>query len=325
MLVAKYYNNNDIRLEDLPTPQIGPGEILVKVRASGICGTDAMEWYRLPKAPRILGHEIAGEIVESKSDHYHPGQRVFVSHHVPCNDCKYCREDNQTACDTLHSGNYDPGGYSEFVRVPKINVDYGVYVLPDQVSYIEGTMIEPLACGVRGLGLIDIRPQHTVLILGCGISGILNIQLAKLAGARVIATDINEYRLKKAQEFGADVVVHAAQDLCLKAERVIVCTGAYAAVEQAFRSIDKKGIILFFAIPNRDISIPIPDFWRNELTVTTSYGAAPADLEAALDLIATRKINVKDTITQILPLTQIQEGFKIVAEAKDSLKVVLEP
>ena len=324
MLVAKYYNNNDIRLEQLPTPQIGPGEILVKVRASGICGTDVMEWYRLPKAPRILGHEIAGEIVESKSDRYHPGQRVFVSHHVPCNDCKYCREDNQTACDTLHSGNYDPGGYSQFVRVPRINVDHGVYVLPGQVSYSEGTMIEPLACGVRGLGLIDIRAHHTVLILGCGISGILNIQLAKLTGARVIATDINEYRLTKAKEFGADEVRHGAQDLNLRADRVIVCTGAYAAVEQAFRCVEKKGIILFFAIPNRDIAIPIPDFWRNELTVTSSYGAAPADLAAALDLIATRKINVKDTITQTLPLEQIQAAFKIVAEAKESLKVVLE-
>ena len=324
MIVAKYYNNNDIRLEQLPTPKIGPGEILVKVRASGICGTDVMEWYRLPKAPRILGHEIAGEVVESKSDRYHPGQRVFVSHHVPCNDCKYCREDNQTACDTLHSGNYDPGGYSQFVRVPKINVDCGVYVLPDQVSYLEGTMIEPLACGVRGLGLIDIRSRHTVLILGCGISGILNIQLAKLTGARVIATDINEYRLKKATEFGADQVLHGAQDLNLKADRVIVCTGAYAAVEQAFRCVEKKGIILFFAIPNRDIAIPIPDFWRNELTVTSSYGAAPADLAAALDLIATQKINVKDTITQTLPLEQIQAAFKIVAEAKESLKVVLE-
>jgi L-iditol 2-dehydrogenase len=324
MLVAKYYHNNDIRLEQLPTPKIGPGEILVKVRASGICGTDVMEWYRIKKAPRILGHEIAGEVVESKSHRYFPGQRVFVSHHVPCNDCKFCREDNQTACDTLHSGNYDPGGYSQFVRVPKINVDYGVYVLPDQVSYLEGTMIEPLACGVRGLGLIDIRTRHTVLILGCGISGILNIQLAKLTGARVIATDINEYRLKKAAEFGADQVLHGAQDLNLKADRVIVCTGAYAAVEQAFRCVEKKGIILFFAIPNRDIAIPIPDFWRNELTVTSSYGAAPVDLEAALDLIATQKINVKDTITQTLPLEEIQAAFKIVAEAKESLKVVLE-
>jgi L-iditol 2-dehydrogenase len=325
MLVAKYYHNNDIRLEDLPTPKIGPGEILVRVRASGICGTDVMEWYRKPKAPRILGHEIAGDIVASQSDKYQAGQRVFVSHHVPCFDCKYCREDNQTACDTLHAGNYDPGGYSEFVRVPRINVDYGVYVLPDQVSYAEGTMIEPLACGVRGLGLIDLQAHHTVLILGCGVSGILNIQLAKLTGARVIATDVNDYRLKKAEEFGADVVVHAAQDLSLKAERVIVCTGAYAAVDQAFRSIDKKGIILLFAIPNRDIAIPIPHFWRNELTVTSSYGAAPADLEAALALIAENKINVKDTITHTLPLTQIQAGFKIVAEAQESLKVVLEP
>ncbi len=325
MLVAKYYNNNDIRLEELPTPQIGPGEILVRVRASGICGTDVMEWYRIPKAPRILGHEIAGDIVESQADQYHPGQRVFVSHHVPCNQCKYCRDDNQTACDTLHSGNYDPGGYSEFVRVPKINVDYGVYVLPDQVSYVEGTMIEPLACGVRGLGLIGIRPHHTVLILGCGISGILNIQLAKLTGARVVATDINEYRLQKAKEFGADEVLHASQDLHLKADRVIVCTGAYAAVEQAFNCLDKKGIILFFAIPNRDIAIPIPDFWRNELTVTSSYGAAPVDLAEALELITNKKINVKDTITQILPLTQIQAAFKIVAEAQESLKVVLEP
>ena len=295
------------------------------MRASGICGTDVMEWYRIKKAPRILGHEIAGEIVESKSDQYRPGQRVFVSHHVPCHDCKFCRDDNHTACDTLHAGNYDPGGYSEFVRVPKINVDYGVYVLPEQVSYVEGTMIEPLACGVRGLGLIDLRPHHTVLILGCGISGILNIQLAKLTGARVVATDLNDYRLRKAKEFGADEVLHAAQELNLKADRVIICTGAYAAVEQAFQCIEKKGIILLFAIPNRDIAIPIPDFWRHELTVTSSYGAAPADLETALDLIAAKKINVKDTITQIMPLTQIQAAFKIVAEAKESLKVVLEP
>ncbi|MDP3183412.1 MAG: alcohol dehydrogenase catalytic domain-containing protein [Desulfobaccales bacterium] len=325
MLVAKYYNNNDIRIENLPIPQIGPGEILVRVRASGICGTDVMEWYRIQKAPRILGHEIAGDIIESKSDRYKKGERVFVSHHVPCNQCKYCLAGNHTACDTLHQGNYDPGGYSEFIRVPKINVDYGVYVLPDQVSYAEGTMIEPLACGVRGLGLIDIRENHTVLILGCGVSGILNIQLAKLTGARVVATDINEYRLNKAKEFGADEVLHAAQDINIRADRVIICTGAYAAVEQAFQCVDKKGIILLFAIPNRDIAIPIPDFWRNELTVTSSYGAAPVDLEEALALITHKTINVKDTITQKLPLEKIQEAFKIVVEAKESLKVVLEP
>jgi L-iditol 2-dehydrogenase len=284
-----------------------------------------MEWYRIKKAPRILGHEIAGEIIESQSDKYRIGERVFVSHHVPCYECKYCLAGNHTACDTLHQGNYDPGGYSQFIRVPKINVDYGVYVLPERVSYAEGTMIEPLACGVRGLGLIDIREPHTVLILGCGISGILNIQLAKLTGARVVATDLNEYRLQKAKEFGVDEVLRADQDLNIKADRVIICTGAYAAVAQAFRCVDKKGIILLFAIPNRDIAIPIPDFWRHELTVTSSYGAAPVDLAAALALIASKKINVKDTITHKLPLQKIQEAFKIVIAAQESLKVVLEP
>jgi L-iditol 2-dehydrogenase len=131
--------------------------------------------------------------------------------------------------------------------------------------------------------------------------------------------------LNKDKEFGADQVMHAAQDINIRADRVIICTGAYAAVEQAFKCVDKKGIILLFAIPDRDIAIPIPDFWRHELTVTSSYGAAPVDLEEALALIAHKKINVKDTITQIMPLEKIQEAFNIVVEAKESLKVVLEP
>lgn len=326
MLVAKYYNNNDIRIENLPTPKIVPGEILVKVRASGICGTDVMEWYRTKKSPRILGHEIAGDIVQSRSDKYKEGERVFVSHHVPCNNCKYCLAGNHTACDTLHEGNYDPGGYSEFIRVPKINVDYGVYLLPDHLSYEEATMIEPLACAIRALRLVDIRKGQTVLVLGSGVSGILNIQLARLSGARVVAADISEYRLNKAREFGADEVIRAGSGaIDIKADRVIICTGAYKAVDQAFQSIDKKGIILLFAIPDRDIAIPIPDFWRNEITLTSSYGAAPLDLKEALELITEKKINVKDMITHKLPLEDIQKGFKIVVEADKSLKVVLEP
>jgi L-iditol 2-dehydrogenase len=323
MKVAVYYNNNDIKLEERPKPTISDDEILVNMKASGICGTDAMEWYRIKKAPRVLGHEMVGEIVESKSDKYKSGQRVFVSHHVPCNNCKYCSEGNQTACETLHTGNYDPGGFSEFIRVPKINVDSGIYLLPDNVSYEEATMIEPLACGVRGLGLINIKKNHTVLVLGCGVSGLLNIQLAKLTGAKVIATDIDEYRLKKAKEFDADEVINAKEDLNVKADRVIICTGAIPAVKQAFECIDRKGIILLFAIPEKNIEIPNADFWRNELTLISSYGAAPVDLKESLSLIADKKVNVKDMITHKLPLGKIQEGFKIVSEAKESLKVIL--
>ncbi|MBW2983973.1 alcohol dehydrogenase catalytic domain-containing protein [Candidatus Woesearchaeota archaeon] len=324
MKAAIYYSNSDIRIKELPKPEISEGELLVKVKASGICGTDVMEWYREKKAGKVLGHEIAGDVVESKSDKFKIGDKVFVSHHVPCNKCKYCLEGNHTACETLHKGNYDPGGFSEFVRVPKINVEQGTYLL-DELSYEEGTMIEPLACCVRGQRVINVKKEHSVLILGSGVSGLLNIQLAKAKGAKVIATDIDEYHLKKAKEFGADEVINAKDKLNVKADRIIICTGAMSAVKQAFDCIDKKGIILFFAIPKDNVEIPTVELWRNEWTTTSSYGAAPNDLEESLGLIKNKKINVKDMITNKLPLEDIQKGFKIASEAKESLKVVLIP
>ncbi len=325
MLVAKYYSNTDIRLEDIPKPKITDGEILVKVTASGICGTDVMEWYRIKKAPRVLGHEIAGVIAESKSKKYAVGLRVFVSHHVACNQCKYCLSGNHTACETLHTGNYDPGGYSEFVRVPRINVDSGVYILPEHLSFAEATMIEPLACALRGQEVIGVKNGQVVLVLGCGVSGLLNIMVAKLNGARVIATDIDGYRIKKAKECGADEVLHAGKSGDIRADKIIVCTGATAAADQAFRCIDRKGTILLFAIPDKNIEIPTVDMWRNEITVTSSYGAAADDLKKALELISNGKLTMGPLITHRLPLRKIQEGFKLVAQAKESLKVVLEP
>ncbi|MCZ7384571.1 MAG: alcohol dehydrogenase catalytic domain-containing protein [Candidatus Methanoperedens sp.] len=325
MKTAVYYNNNDIRIEDRPKPEIKKGEILVKVKASGICGTDLMEWYRIKKAPRVLGHEMAGEIIESKSGKFKIGQRVFVSHHVPCNECKYCLAGNHTACETLHKGNYDPGGFSEFVRIPEINVEQGTYILPDNVSYEEGTMIEPLACVVRAQRIIGVSEGQTVLVMGSGISGLLNIRMAKLRKAKVIATDINEYRLKMAKECGADEVFNANEELDIKADRIVMCTGAMPAFEAAFRYIDRKGIIMLFAIPNKNLPIPVEDFWRNELALVSSYGAAPVDLEEAFGLIKDGKINVKDMITHRVKLADIQKGFRIAGEAKDSLKVVVVP
>lgn len=323
MKTAVYYNNRDIRIENRPKPEIKDGEILVKVKASGICGTDLMEWYRIKKAPRVLGHEMTGLIIESRSDKFNIGQRVFVSHHVPCNECKYCLAGNQTACETLHKGNYDPGGFSEFVRVPEINVENGTYILPDNVSYEEGTMIEPLACVVRAQRIIDVKEGQTVLVMGSGVSGLLNIQMAKLKKAKVIATDIDGYRLKKAEGSGADEVYNANEERNMKADRIIMCTGAMSAFEAAFRYIDRKGIIMLFAIPNKNISIPVEDFWRNELSIVSSYGAAPVDLEEAIELIRDGKINVKDMITHKVKLEDIQKGFKIAGEAKDSLKVII--
>jgi len=195
--------------------------------------------------------------------------------------------------------------------------------LPKNVTYEEGTIIEPLACAVRAQRLINIKKKQNVLILGSGVSGLLNMQLARLKGAKVTATDVNEYKLKKAKEFGAENVFYADQELNLKAERIIICTGSLQAVKQAFTYIDKKGIILFFAIPSTNIEIPTVDFWRNEITITSSYGAAPQDLKESLDLIKTGRVNVKNLITHELPLDEIQNGFKIASEAKESLKVIL--
>ncbi|MBI4684700.1 MAG: alcohol dehydrogenase catalytic domain-containing protein [Nitrospirae bacterium] len=339
MRVVMYYNNNDVRIEEMPVPKIGRGELLVKVMASGICGSDVLEWYRIKKAPRVLGHEIAGEIVEVGEDvkNYKKGDRVFVSHHVPCNTCHYCLNGYHTACETLHRTNYDPGGFAEYLRVPEINVDRGIYLLPENMSYEEGTFIEPLACVLRGQRVANLKPGQTVLVIGSGISGLLHINLARaLRAGKIIATDVHEYRLKAASRFGADFTIHAEENVSERvkelndgrlADCVIVCTGAIPAMEQALQSVDKGGTILFFAVPEPGInlSIPINDFWRNEIKMVTSYGAAPSDLASALELIHAQRVNVKDMITHKLSMAEAGLGFRLVAEAKESIKVIIEP
>jgi len=339
MLVAVYHNNNDIRIEDIPKPEICSDEILLKVMASGICGTDVVEWYRLPKAPRVLGHEATGIIDEigEKVTKYKVGDRVFVSHHVPCNKCRYCLKDSHTACETLHTTNYYPGGFSQYIRVPKINVETGVYKLSPNMTYEEGTFIEPLACAVRGQRLADIQKDETLLIIGSGMAGILHIQLAKMKGVqKIFAADINPDRLKLAEKFGADHVIDAKGDLPQQlkelndgraANKVIVCTGAEKAALTALECVDRGGTILFFAVPDPTTKIPIPitQFWRNETTIRTSYGAAPRDLEEALQILAQKQINVEDMITHRLDIREAAEGFRLVAEAGKSLKVIIEP
>jgi len=339
VLAAVYYNNHDVRIQELPKPKIGDDEILVKVMASGICGSDVTEWYRVPKAPKILGHEATGVIeqVGREVAGWKVGDRVFVSHHVPCGKCRYCLRGNHTACETLHTTNYYPGGFAQYIRVPRINVESGVYKLPVGMSFEEGTFIEPLACVVRGQRLAGIRKDDVVLVIGSGVSGILHVQLAKRNGVkRVVVADINQYRLGLAEKFGADFTVDAKGDLPQKlrevngerlADKVIVCTGATQAALAALDCVDKGGLILFFAVPDPSVKVPVPinQFWRNEITLKTSYGAAPNDLAESLAVLAEGKLDVKDMITHKLSLRQAAEGFKLMAEAGESLKVILEP
>ena len=221
--------------------------------------------------------------------------------------------------------------------MPKINVETGVYKLPASMSYAEGTFIEPLACALRGQRLADINECDSVLVIGSGMAGILHIQLSKMKGVKkVFAADINPNRLELADKFGADHVIDVKDDLLQQlkeltdgngVDKVIVCTGAEKAALTALDCVDRGGTILFFAVPDPTIKIPIPitQFWRNETTIRTSYGAAPRDLEEALHVLAQKRVNVSDMITHRLDIREAAEGFRLVADAGKSLKVILEP
>ncbi len=323
----------------MPTPQIGPGEVLFKSLACGICGSDVMEWYRIHKAPLVLGHEATGEIVEVGEGvtRFKEGDRVFVSHHVPCNTCHYCLHGNHTVCNTLRTTNFDPGGFAEYVRVPEINVDRGVFILPDDLSLEDGTFIEPLACVVRGQRLARIEPGQTVVVIGSGISGLLHILLARASGAgKIIATDISEYRMEMAEKLGADSVISAHDDLpshLLKlngnrlADRVIATTGAVPALNTAIKSVDRGGTVLFFAPGGPDLELPVPfnDFWKNCITLMPTYGASPVDIEVAIELLGSGRVPVQEMITHRLGLAETGRGFNLVTDAKESVKVIIEP
>lgn len=340
MRVAMYYSNNDVRLEEKPVPKIGPGEILMRVEASGICGSDVMEWYRIHKVPLVLGHEVSGEVVEVGEGimKYKKGDRICAAHHVPCNTCHYCLSGHHTVCETLRKTNFEPGGFSEYIRLPAINVDRGVFLLPAEVSYEDATFIEPLACILRGQRQARLQPGQTVLVIGSGIAGLLHIQLAKALGAgRILATDISGYRMDAALRLGADAVINAKEDVPARvrelngnklADVVILCAGATTAIEQGLSSVERCGSVLFFAPTNKGVTIPFSvndTFWRNEITLTSSYAGSTADHATALELIRAKRLNVSDMITHRLGLADTGKGFQMVVDANDSLKVIIEP
>ncbi len=340
MKCALYYSNKDIRLIEKDIPKINDDEVLMKVEASGICGSDVIEWYRRDKVPLVLGHEVTGVIVETGKNvkKYKAGDRICAAHHVPCNICKYCLSGHQTVCETIRTTNFDPGGFSEYLRLPEINVQNGIYLLPDSVSFEEGTFIEPLACVVRGQRLAGVKPADTVIVFGSGLSGLLHISLLRATGAsKIIAVDINDKRLEYAKRFGADYTYNA-KDLSMDAIKdinegfladiVILSTGADGAILQGLKSVRRGGTVLFFGAADEGAKLPLSIneiFWRTEVTLLSSYAGSILDHRTALELIRSGRINVKDMITDRFPLEDIAKGFELTAKAKDSLKVIINP
>lgn len=338
MKVAKLYSFEDIRIEDMTVPDIGPGDALVRVKACGICSGDVMPWYIEKKAPLVLGHEAVGEIVEfgREVQNFKKGDRVFFHHHVPCFECKYCKNGDYVQCKTWRESKIIPGGISEYAVIPAINLQGDTLLLPENVSFEEATLIEPVACVVKGLKRAKIREGDTMLVIGLGVMGQIHVMLAKEYGAeKIIGTDRVSYRLNRAKEFGADVVIDVSsvelRDVVAEtingdmADVVVVGPGDVDVMSQGIGCAGRGGRVLFFtpAKPGDALQFRPNDIYFKDINIITSYSCGPDDTKEALALISDGVINTNDLITHRFPLDKTPEAFKLTAKAKDSLKVIV--
>jgi L-iditol 2-dehydrogenase len=344
MKVAKLYSFNDIRIENIPVPEIGPGDALIKTRASGICSGDVMPWYIEKKAPLVLGHEPAGEIVEIGKNvrFFKPEDKVFTHHHAPCLTCRYCRRGDHVQCETWKNTKIIPGGISEYILIPETNLKNDTLKLPEHVSFEDGTLVEPLACVLKGIKRAGFRLENsslkgrTVLVIGLGAMGQLNILITKRFGAsRVIGVDRVQYRLKKAKEFGADDVIDVSGKSLVDslrrltdgdmADLAIVCPNSAETMKEGISSVSSGGTVLFFtpAKPDERLIIDPNYLYFRDINIITSYSCGPAETKEALELIEEGVINAEKLVTHRFPIEKSDEAFRLVAEAKESLKVVI--
>lgn len=313
----------------------GPQEMLVKVHSCGICGSDIVEWYRLPRAPLVQGHEIGAEVVAvgDKVKGHKPGDRVFIPPKIPCGTCFYCANGHYPQCTGVKERL--PGGFAEYILVPQVFVEKATYPLPEKISYDESTFIEPLACAVRAQRLAGVNKGDCVLVIGCGMSGLLHVKVAAARGCKVFAVDVNGMKLKAAAQAGAAVVLNGADDVTgrliaengRKADTVLLCSSARQALEQGWACVDKGGTVVLFAVPGPEeqVVVPVNDYWMKEITILTSYYCGPPDITEAMSLIGSGEVIVDDLITHRLPLDDIVRGFQLVTDGRESIKVIIKP
>ena len=333
MRAAVYHGGGRVTIEDLPTPEIGDGELLVRMRACGMCGSDLMTWYQDPRAPVVLGHEPVGEVVATgPGAPFREGERVFVHHHVPCFECRLCRAGRHTLCDTFRRTRIDPGGLAEFIRVPAENARADVLALPDDLDDLAGTLIEPVACIVRGQRQAGVGEGSRVAVVGAGSMGLLEIQVAKALGAaEVVALEPNPERRDGAARVGAlapdgldaDAVRDAlGGDL---ADQVFVCTHHHAAIAGALHMAGPAGVVQLFAptVPGEIVGLDLGAIFFREVTLQSTYSAGPDDTREALDLLRRGLVDPSSVISHRLPLEQADEAYRLAASG-EAMKVVLE-
>lgn len=338
MKVAKLYSFDDVRIEEMPIPELGPHDALVKTKACGICSGDVMPWYVEKKAPLVPGHEPAGEIVEVGKEvtSFKSGDRVFTHHHAPCFACRHCEKGNYVQCQTWKTSKIIPGGISEYILVPQINLENDTLNIPDNLSYEDGTLIEPTACVVKAMKRADVGRGDRVFIIGLGVMGQLNVILAKRYGAeRIIGADMVPFRLQKAEEFGADEVINVSKDNLLDslkeltcgemADVVIVGPNNVDAMKQGMAAVAAGGRVLFFtpARPGDNLAIDPNDLYFRDINIITSYSCGPTDTADALEIIEEGIVKAEQLVTHRFPIEKTADAFRLTAEAKESLKSVI--
>lgn len=338
MKAARLYSVDDIRIEEVPVPKLGPGDALVRMKSCGLCGSDTMAWYVQKKAPVFLGHEPAGVIEEvgPEVEGFRPGDRVFVHHHAPCFECRYCRKGLYSMCPTWKASHLEPGAIAEFIRVPQVNLRGDTLKLPAGVSFDDGALVEPLACAIKAFRKARFGPGDRVVVIGLGPMGQFLVALARHYGATtVLASDVVPFRLEQARRFGADVAVnvrvHSLPDIVIshlgeeKADVVIVCPGTVAAVQEGIACAGKGATVVLFTPtpPSEPLTVNPYHLYFDEINLVPSYSCGPDDTREALDLIRSGVVNAEKMVTHRFPIEQTAEAFRLATQARDSLKVLI--
>jgi L-iditol 2-dehydrogenase len=340
MRAARAYSLDDVRVEQVPVPRLGPGDIRVQVAVCGVCSSDAMGWYVNRKVPVVLGHEPVGIVheVTPEVEELAVGDRVFFHHHVPCMECRACQRGMYTSCRRFRETALDPGGFAEFVRVPAEIVRLDVLKLPDELSDEAAAFIEPVACSLRAFAKLDVEPGNSAWVIGAGPMGLLNVRLARHFGADpVIVSDFVEVRREFALRAGADLALDpAAADFESRlreatdgwgAEKIIVMPGSTAAIEHGLAHAAPGAVVLVYTPtpPEATVAYRPHDLYFKEVTITHSYSAGPVETREALELIAGGELVVEDLVTHRFGLDGVGEALRLARQYDESLRAMIYP
>lgn len=322
MRVARSFALGEVRLEHVADPVPGPGEVVCEVLACGVCASDVLEWYVATKLPAVLGHEPAG-LVTAVGDGVAKvavGDRVAIHHHAPCGECRRCRRGHETLCERFRGTGLEPGGFAEYVRLgPELVAE--LLPLPDGLDAVAATFIEPLACVLRGQDRADLRPGDSLLVVGAGVNGLLQIEAAHARAVEAVwVRELRPDRLAIAEDLGAE---HHGNELV---DVAIVCTPSAEAIAAAAEALAPGGTLLLYAppYPGQPPQLDGTAMFMRELTVTASYSAGPADMRAALELLASGRIDPAPLISHTLPLDETARALELQRQG-EGLKVIVVP